>query len=114
MGAAEVLQKRIPRLLTVSLDSIDLGCMYGPKKCNPDDVKSPSIKVCFTEVGCETRKFPGMMEMLSALETAARNRMVLWLGKVLKFEKDVLRFPALVNMKTTATRDSVIQSPQSL
>jgi hypothetical protein len=91
--AAAALKAKMPELLSVTMESILLECLYDDVQCS---ASVPKIKVCFTEIGCDTvQRFPGIGSMMQHVKLQAKRRIVAWLRKMLTFKDASLTRPDL-------------------
>jgi hypothetical protein len=91
---AQVLEKRLPKLKSVSVSNVYLGCLYKPSTCDRTLVKTPTIRACFTQVGCvEKRDLPGMAELRTWLTFKAKELMALRLSELLVYKPVNVEIP---------------------
>jgi hypothetical protein len=93
---AKALQKKMPKLTAVHVSKVYVECLYNGK-CNAKQAKEPTIKVCFTEIGCsEVELYPGTMVLQEWIKTTAKQTMVKFMRQYLTYKDVTVQFPDFV------------------
>jgi hypothetical protein len=84
----KALAPRMPRLRSIRVQAISIPCLQGPRHC-PKATKSvhnslPMLKVCFTEMGCQSRVAPPLMQLDTAVKALAHKALYLWAKRFTK------------------------------
>jgi hypothetical protein len=90
---AAVLKKSPPKLKSINVSPIYLGCLYNPGSCKKEFLKHPTVHVCFTKVGCTKGKPVGVAALSAWIRTKAVKVMARWMRKALVYKKIVLKLP---------------------
>lgn len=92
--AAKAVAKKLPKLTKVVVSSVSLDCLLSGPHCDAHGVKMPTIKACFTNVGCSAAEpFPGMLQFATWIRLKARQRISATLASMLTFEAGSLEVP---------------------
>lgn len=76
----------MPRLASLTTGRLYIKCLTNPSKCDPKKAKTPSMTMCFTEIGCiRLKKAPPTASLLRQIRKEAKKKMVSWLVRYLKF-----------------------------
>jgi hypothetical protein len=82
----KALEARMPRL-----QSIDVGVVKIPWKLSPDKKSAPDampiLKVCFTEIGCQSRTAPNLTQLDRTIKALARQALHSWMRRLTKLQK---------------------------
>jgi hypothetical protein len=86
--AGQALFKRMPRLASIKTGNLYIKCLTNPGHCNPKRAKTPTMSICFTELGCaKLKKAPPPASLVRTIRIEAKKLMKVWLLRHMKFEK---------------------------
>jgi hypothetical protein len=87
----DALRKKNVTLHSIQLSSLYVECLYNPEGCDTTKITNPTIRLCFTEIGCgNTHEFPGIASFSRFLRQQAVMLMVKWLQSMLQYKEVAL------------------------
>lgn len=97
---AKALQDKMPQITSVHISDIYVQCLFSAT-CDKSKAAEPTIKVCFTEIGCsEEEDYPGNALLQEWIMTQAKMTMVAWFRKYLEFEEVSVDYPMYIRYDT--------------